>query len=814
MIMKNYIFILLILALIPLATAETIYRSNGNIALQFSANDRINTTLVPSNYSDYEWQNINIYTVYFDNNPNSGGSALFISNGTTMNYFPYQLNYNNAQGSVQMISAVQSITGGPSGSNFVYPGIYGTGYNLTYTAGYTGLKENLIIASRSIMTEPSASMISGGNVTLALGFQASFSDTVNLIIDGVAWDKRTDAYTANQVLVRDSTGKTVYRLAKPIATDAVGNKINLTYAFKKSANKIYVFVHTPFSWLNNTAIYPVNIDPTLIVIDDYNVTMVIVPENTTCIGTICGSDIDFINSGTTSINFNSTQVTVNITGSTLNYLYYIDPSSQDTLLASDGYNITIAPGEQRKFTIYSMQNDTGIWKYAVYFNYAGNNYIIDPYYIATSDTTQNSTSSTSYVTKLTNTFTLPYNSIYAVFWIADSTSSSTTREVWTDLYINGATSYGESYEQPTSVTTTAHYPARGGLYIGSLASGSNSFAIRWHRTNPASATIRNARIIAVNLPIDATTFTSDGNTAYTSALTASANKSFTVSSQQEYFIFASAVSATSGTNNMKLYVDSNSHLNTGWTPKSSTDYINWFGLAIVNLSAGTHNMMIMANSTATGGTNNIRFQSMLAIPLTQYYYWWTKNDSEVGSTSTTYANHSILTFNVTSSGQHLIVGTATMRQGTAINGVGIRMSIDGIVYCDSLRVPSLTATTDTFPFHCEAAVNLTTGNHTANIEWARTTAAGTAYINQSKILAFGNKKDPCNPENNQDWTISTNITCDGVKRTTGLGKILLSSTGTLSLINSANVSGNGCSITRALPWHIMIQRGSGLKCGG
>jgi len=77
------------------------------------------------------------------------------------------------------------------------------------------------------------------------------------------WDKKTRKTTQGQVDFRDTNDFTVFFLPRPIATDANGAKLNLTYELKKQGNTLFVILKTNYSWLNATErVYPVSIDPT------------------------------------------------------------------------------------------------------------------------------------------------------------------------------------------------------------------------------------------------------------------------------------------------------------------------------------------------------------------------------------------------------------------------------------------------------------------------------------------------------------------------------------------------------------------------
>jgi hypothetical protein len=92
--------------------------------------------------------------------------------------------------------------------------------------------------------------------------------------------------------------------------------------------------------------------------------------------------------------------------------------------------------------------------------------------------------------------------------------------------------------------------------------------------------------------------------------------------------------------------------------------------------------------------------------------------------------------------------------------------------------------------------------------------ATTEYCRVDNIVVSGSLLEECNPTLNVDWTISKPVICDAKTVTTGTGKIYITNTGSLKLINNANVTTTGFpTIVRAsgaFPWRILIERGSQL----
>jgi hypothetical protein len=227
-----------------------------------------------------------LYTVNFKTDPSTAETIKYFYNTSRIGdvphktgYVTYQLhslNYRNDLDQLQQINITQPISGLPVDVSFVYPNVFGSGYNVSYTYLTDGLKEKLILREKNILPTPQSYIISGGNATLDLDFLIDYSGNVNIYIDGVLWDGKTTKTTSNRVDFKDSiTGTLLFYLPKSFASDMNETNVSeqvLKYQFKKTGGKLYAVIKTPYSWLNaSTRVYPVTIDPTTKI--EYNTTI-------------------------------------------------------------------------------------------------------------------------------------------------------------------------------------------------------------------------------------------------------------------------------------------------------------------------------------------------------------------------------------------------------------------------------------------------------------------------------------------------------------------------------------------------------------
>jgi len=256
-----WLLLALMILLPTIVSAQTYNVNNGKTTYQDI------TPIITSSNTAYDYEANGNYQAYFNEQLSSSQVVSFTKDGITISLQPHALNFNNDLSQIEQINMPQSVNGAATQQNkFTYQNAYGNGINLEYELQPAELKELLTINEFSNIPTPSQYVIDGGNPVIEITFIMS-TNTQHISLDGVEWDKSSTVTTNNDVLVKDDQGNTIYYLPTPIAIDNNGEQTTGSYLFKKSANKLYVAIRIPYSFLQNAA-YPLIIDPTFIV--DYS----------------------------------------------------------------------------------------------------------------------------------------------------------------------------------------------------------------------------------------------------------------------------------------------------------------------------------------------------------------------------------------------------------------------------------------------------------------------------------------------------------------------------------------------------------------
>jgi hypothetical protein len=279
---KTIPIITLILFLVMSIAAAEIYKPNNDKI----PNGLIQSTITTTTHEDYEYEYNGTFLAYFQDNPNTGLAIDYHFANVQMGIGPDDFQYASTN-DLQFISAVQSVTGSGSGTTMNYPNAYGSGIDLSYTTELTQLKEKLTIANASVLPTIAQYMIDDGPVFLELNFLLT-TNAQHIEIDGTDWDASTTTRTFNDVIVKNAAGEPLWYIDRPFIEDSLGAKEYGWLEFKKSANKLYVSVGVPTSFLEN-ATFPVFIDPTYMV--DYSP----VPGMYLIHGFVNGSESNFDN---------------------------------------------------------------------------------------------------------------------------------------------------------------------------------------------------------------------------------------------------------------------------------------------------------------------------------------------------------------------------------------------------------------------------------------------------------------------------------------------------------------------------------------
>jgi len=360
----------LVLLVLPIVSAENLSRSNGNIGLQISSNDLITDSIKSEINPNYDYTSINpIYKVYFDVSDTKAvtNPIMVTAKGYDLKLVPFSLDFYDDTKLLNQIKANEKPESLKEEYKFSYLNIFGEGINLIYKIESTQIKEEILIKDFKNIPEFKEIELSK-NPIIAFNFEMVYSPELILFVDGELKDKDFEQISYKIVEIKNIGKETIYKLMKPIAIDDKGEKLELTYTLKRIEGKTFIQINVPYSWLKDKAIYPTIIDPTIILIDEFNATILISPEINECSYLDCGSNIKIINTGVNNITFNTSDVGVSIEGSEYNQLYFYDESLGDDILASSGRIITLEPNQEFQLDIYSRQKTSGTWKYNVSFN--------------------------------------------------------------------------------------------------------------------------------------------------------------------------------------------------------------------------------------------------------------------------------------------------------------------------------------------------------------------------------------------------------------------------------------------------------------
>ena len=186
--------------------------------------------------------------------------------GQSITFQPMALQWTNALNQIQHISMPASVAAQASDDVLYWPGAYGSGRHFKYIASPTRLNKLLIIDSPSALPTTSYD-------TLELNFIISVSSGVDIMVNGVAWGKKTQKDTTSSIVFQLPGGAVLWSFTAPRAWDSSGNPEATTTGsmrLKKSGSRLYVSVRFPKAWIDSVSAdyYPIIFDPTV----NYSVT--------------------------------------------------------------------------------------------------------------------------------------------------------------------------------------------------------------------------------------------------------------------------------------------------------------------------------------------------------------------------------------------------------------------------------------------------------------------------------------------------------------------------------------------------------------
>lgn len=244
----------------------------GNIGWHTAAGEEIDSVWTQSPDPAWLWESVGDgYKCYFAPNDDTFDSGQIIryvhpTSGEQVTFQTQQLQWTNDLNQISPIADPANISPTSLVDDTIrYNNAFGPGIDFLWHADTVLLKKELHINALTNLPTPPAFIISGGNPVLRLQFIFQRSSGVEIYIDDVLWNEKSNnplQTTADVEFRLASTGEVLWKFRYPVAHDADMNKPALIAGYRASAQNLFVDVRVPWSWLE-TAVYPVIIDPTI-----------------------------------------------------------------------------------------------------------------------------------------------------------------------------------------------------------------------------------------------------------------------------------------------------------------------------------------------------------------------------------------------------------------------------------------------------------------------------------------------------------------------------------------------------------------------
>jgi len=352
-----------------------------------------------------------------------------------------------------------------------------------------------------------------------------------------------------------------------------------------------------------------------------------------------------------------------------------------------------------------------------------------------SSNSESSTTSGTYVDKLTLSFTPTLAGSYLIVASAELKGSSNAYAVQVQMTIDGVAYANPSWQPDDANTWESFFTSK----VTSFNIGVHTIAIRYASEDAAqTVTIRNARIIALFLSDFEANETETEQTVTSGTYVDIVSETFTPSAAGAYLILATAeVSAASTAYSIstRLEIDGVAKDTMVTEGEAVTDYEVFAAHNVTVFSAGPHTIKIRA-SRETTGTMYIRRARITAVRLSDYYDYKSSGSEQLSSTfSTTWVDKTVLTFTPSSAGAYLITATAQINLATSLAGSqpAVNLTMDGaqIGYWQA----GLSDATDFLTFSTMINISLSAAPHTFKIAYRTTNALYSASIRDARIAA-------------------------------------------------------------------------------
>ena len=399
-----------------------------------------------------------------------------------------------------------------------------------------------------------------------------------------------------------------------------------------------------------------------------------------------------------------------------------------------------------------------------------------------------STSSTL-ATKVSVTFTPNANKTYAYLYSCGVQNNSTSG--FAEVELNNTTDAVELYQiTPRIVKDAADFMVRGGVAYESYGSspGSKTIALQYNQQNTGTATIRNARLVVIELDADdkfvynTDVFTSSASYSTVSQIT------FTPGSTGDYLILASGNYWSDGTGligNCRMYVNGSTY---GAYSRSTTggDHENTWATGFKLASAsGAQDYRIELNSNGTNNTGMFHGY-MVAFRLDKFgaNYYQEDRGRSTYSTDTTYQTKTTLTQTPANVEHIVLAGFILDHASTSNSALGklVETSTDILV---SDEEPQSTSSSNKIAYFAAYRKTLAASSTSWTNQYATETSATVTGIYESWIAIL----------QTADSATNVNANPTGVAGTGAVGTPSITGT---AVVNPTGVAGTGSPGTVAV----------------
>lgn len=206
------------------------------------------------------------YHTWVKANFTDGQILAYETQGQAVFFQPMLLEYTNDLDQLQPISEPQDVTPTLEVENgsVEWQDAYGSGIDFKWDNNSTRFNKLLTIDSLVSLPTPEQYILDGGNAGLKLSFIFNPDASLDIVVDGLAWDKKSDIETYD-IIEFQYLGEVLFVFTPLQYWDSSENPEGHSYGkttLSKKGNSLYINTITPYEWLE-TATYPVYIDPTI-----------------------------------------------------------------------------------------------------------------------------------------------------------------------------------------------------------------------------------------------------------------------------------------------------------------------------------------------------------------------------------------------------------------------------------------------------------------------------------------------------------------------------------------------------------------------